>query len=360
MMKLIVICDSLGATQHISFSRPLQKEISEGKINLEAFSCKSPSDALQVERIITESKPDIVIMSRCTFNEAPSLVETSRSIGAAVVAHLDDDLLAVPMELGQSKYEHYNAPERLASIRGTLENADIIYASTQALANRLRRHGVKTPILAGEIYCASAQDLVGPSLPSRSPVIGYMATGGHGADLELALPAIENLMHAIPDLRFESFGTLQPPARLEVFGARAAHFPGVSDYQMFLKRLNALGWWIGIAPLTDTAFNRCKADTKWVEYATCGVPVVASDLPVYASACRDGAGIVARSTSDWQNALARLLADGEERQRTARHAKYRLERYYALPILTSQLLTILNHAALHRRHPDPRNAKRAS
>lgn len=360
MLKVLVICDSLGATQTISFGRPLATEINAGRLFLDMIACKANDDVGEVETRINLMRPDVVVFSRCTSSGVKGLVAAARSSGSAIIAHLDDDLLAVPADLGASKHARYNDPVRLAALRFTLDACDLVYASTPALADRLREHGVRRPIAAGEIYCPAVTTLAGQRRPATSPIIGYMATGGHGADLELVLPAIERLLHDMPDLRFETLGTISLPARLSAFGARAAHYPGVTDYEEFLHVLNNLGWWVGIAPLADTAFNRCKADTKWVEYASCGVPTVASDLPVYHKACAGGAGVLAGASEDWERHLRVLLADRSARDNMASLATDQLDRRYALSALTDQVLKTLNQAIRRSHRRSSRNKDEAA
>ena len=78
----------------------------------------------------------------------------------------------------------------------------------------------------------------------------------------MVLPAVRRLMSEVPNLRFETFGTIGATQSLSEFGSRVGHHRGVPNYALFLARLSELGWWVGIAPLEDTPFNRCKADTK--------------------------------------------------------------------------------------------------
>ena len=50
----------------------------------------------------------------------------------------------------------------------------------------------------------------------------------------------------------------------------------LSSYLTFLSTLT-----IGVAPLRDTEFNRCRSDVKFLEYASQGVVSVLADLPPY-------------------------------------------------------------------------------
>ena len=158
--------------------------------------------------------------------------------------------------------------------------------------------------------------------------IGYMGTSGHARDLQLVVPALCSIMDRRPNVRFETFGAIKLPSELEGFKGRVIAHPPTSDYAEFLRRLAALDWDIGLAPIIDNPFNRCKADTKWVEYTAAGIPVVASDLPVYENACGDGAGRLVK-VEEWQIALEQLISDPVKRSELAANAQERLNRLYS-------------------------------
>ena len=63
------------------------------------------------------------------------------------------------------------------------------------------------------------------------------------------------------------------------------YFPSGSlqHYYAFLSELD-----VGIAPLKDTAFNRCRSDVKFLEYAVSGVTPVLSDLEPYRNSVAHG------------------------------------------------------------------------
>ena len=82
------------------------------------------------------------------------------------------------------------------------------------------------------------------------------------------------------------------------------------------------GWDIGMAPLADTAFNRCKSAIKTLDYAALGLAVVASDVPAYRGSLADGPGgmLAANQPDAWYAALSRLVRDSELRRGLARGA----------------------------------------
>lgn len=342
-LSILVVCDTVGATQQISFAQPLADSIAAGEVSL-AMVGHDPAWANPVacQMLWEFHQADFLILSRYTSGLAQGVIAAARQAGKPVVFHIDDDLLHVPESLGRSKFEHYNAPERLAALRADMEASDFVYASTVTLAATLKSAGITTPIVAGDIYCSMDPENLLTNRPATGPVIGYMATGGHGADLDLVLPAIRQLMREVPDLRFETFGTIGATQSLSEFGSRVGHHRGVPNYSLFLARLSELGWWIGIAPLEDTPFNRCKADTKWVEYTYAGLAVVAADLPVYHRACMDGAGLLAANEREWYEALRALIMNKDLRSDAISSARNRLSSRYSRDALRRQLLSILS------------------
>jgi glycosyltransferase involved in cell wall biosynthesis len=344
--RLLVLADKVGATQDISFLQPLKALIAAGSVDLQMVSEQSDWGSSKARQAFWDDhRPSTLILSRVTGARVLPFMELAREAGVPSIFHIDDDLLDVPMQLGASKYNYYHQPERLESLRKAMNGADLVYASTRALGRQLVAHGIQTQVVPGHVYASIDPAVMPEARPAEVPTFGYMGTGGHSEDLAMVLPAIERLMTEIPDLRFETFGTIAPPTVLKRFGTRYVHHAGEADYQRFLQKLGELGWWLGLAPLLDNAFNRCKADTKWLEYSFVGVPVVASDLAPYHRAWATDACLLAGGESEWFNAMALVLRAPERRRSLVAAARDKLTRSYANALLEQQLLSILDQAS---------------
>ncbi|WP_230534256.1 glycosyltransferase family protein [Microvirga roseola] len=340
--RIMVLVDKPGATQHISFTQPLARQVNLGTADVNLVSHDTSMEILKQK--LQKFSPSSLILSRYTSADATPLIACARSLSIPVIFHIDDDLLGVPESLGLDKFRHYNAPERLQALRNNMEASDLIYTSTQPLAEAFRAYGISTPIIAGDVYCTVDPTFIPQPLPATAPVVGYMGTGGHSRDLALILPVLERLLEEVPDLRFEVFGTIQLPGGLTRFGKRVSHHAPVSDYARFVSKLCELGWWVGLAPLEDNAFNRCKADTKWVEYSYAGIAVVASDLPVYHRACNERAGVLASDLESWYRALNALLCSLDLRQGLVDRARQKLTTRYTHTALEKQVIDVLSAA----------------
>ena len=342
-LKVMVVSDERrgpAATQIISFGQPLK-----GAPGVELLLEPHNPDRNAIAERVNSAAPDLLVLSRYTWIHGKYWMRYARALGIPLIFHIDDDLLAVPISLGEHKHRIYNSPERLQALRDNIEGVDLVYVSTPALAERFAKHAIQQPIVAGDIYCSVDPAEVGALIPpALGPVFGYMGTGGHSADLAMILPAIIEVLKKRPDTQFELFGTIDMPAELARFGRRVRHLPPVSNYADFAKHLRSLGWWVGLAPLEDNPFNRCKADTKWVEYTTAGFATVASDLPVYHRACADGTGILARTPEEWGTAIEELLFDPVRRQGMVEKAQTKLRTTYTHERLRDQVLQVFETA----------------
>lgn len=344
-LRVAVICDRVGATQHISFTRPLARLRAAGDIQLVVTNDRDiVGTADKARKFLLMHRPTVLVFSRYTQGRCAELLAQARAGGIPIVFHIDDDLFDVPLSLGRVKYDHYHSPGRIQALQRAIAESDLVYASTPELAAALLRHGVETPIVAGGLYCSVDLDAMMAPAPATWPVIGYMGTEGHGQDLATIMPALTRLMDEMPILRFETFGTIVMPDVMKRFGSRIGHHPPIGDYEEFLSALCRLGWWIGLAPLEDTPFNYCKADTKWVEYSFAGIAVIAADGPVYRDACAGGAGLLASDPAAWANAMRHLLRDTAGRHQQVKCARDKLAARYHHQLLEQQLVRILHRA----------------
>ena len=102
---------------------------------------------------------------------------------------------------------------------------------------------------------------------------------------------------------------------------------------------------LGLTPLCDNPFTRMKTYTKWVEYTDAGLPVIASDHPIYRDCCADGAALLVKD-SDWATALPALLGDAPARQAMLDRARARVGQDYSVARLREHLLEVFRRAGL--------------
>jgi GT2 family glycosyltransferase/glycosyltransferase involved in cell wall biosynthesis len=262
-------------------------------------------------------RADLVVTQRYAVPDvatADALAAHCRDTGATLVYDLDDDLLHIPRE-------HPDAVAlrpKAKLVQRMLRHAGLVSVSTPALAASLaplRRDVVVQPNGLDERLWA---DLPRGASPGRQrhggPVrLLCMGTATHGQDFSLVEPALARLKETFGDrvvidmVGFTTQGDLPEWIERPSMPPNAnASYPGFVDWIT-----QEPGWDIGLAPLADTAFNRCKSPIKALDYAALGLAVVASDVAVYRGSLADGRGgmLAANHPDAWYAALSRLVRD---------------------------------------------------
>ncbi len=352
--RILIFADGAGATQVISFDLPLQERRAAGLTRIlmlaEAnFDTLGPqAAAASIERVFEAFDPTHLVVSRFAGVGASAIARCARARSLAFVTHLDDNLFEVPESLGVAKFQKYADPARLSRLRLMCERARTVYTSTGPLRDQLQEMGVRTPVVAGDIYCAlpaAPADVkgAGRGTPDGSGLtFGYMGTSGHAADLEMIAPAIADVLKLRSGVRFETFGSIKIPKSLQdAFPERVSSRKAAGSYLEFIELFKKTDWACGLAPLVDTRFNACKADTKLVEYAVAGIPAIASRLGVYARIAADGRAVSASSLEEWRDAILKLLDDQSFAADMVTRAQRHVQDAYAMRRLSAQLVGVL-------------------
>jgi glycosyltransferase involved in cell wall biosynthesis len=352
--RFFFVANAVIPTLQLSFDKPLAALVDSGLLVTEVLTEQQMKEQFGkrlresiadewITRRFSLFRPTAVFFCRYSGPHVERIIKLARIAGVPSIFHIDDDLLNVPVEIGKAKYEYHNHPSRLASIRYLLNNADLIYCSTEQLKGRLVSLGFKTRLQAGKIYCSG--DIIVPAVHRPVKKIGYMGFD-HAYDFQLVLPAIIQILRRHPQIEFELFGSIPKSPSLDEFGARVRVIAPVRPYERFLKDLGALNWDVGICPLALTSFNAVKANTKWVEYTSVGAAVVASAQTIYDGCCAEGCGLLATTSEEWLSALEKLVNSDSLRYQLVANAQVRLVQEYSINRLRDQVIEMLNQAQL--------------
>jgi len=115
-----------------------------------------------------------------------------------------------------------------------------------------------------------------PSL-NQKICLGWGGSLGHIADFLAVLPTIRELMAETTQLQFHVMGNDAIKDMLQLPPDRVFYVPwgSIEEYYQFWKPVH-----LGIAPLLDTPYNRCRSDIKAIEMGSLAVlPVLPDALP---------------------------------------------------------------------------------
>lgn len=99
--------------------------------------------------------------------------------------------------------------------------------------------------------------------------------------------------------------------------------PFDDSYASFLKTLGKIHFDIGLAPLADNPFNRCKSNIKWLEYSAHARAGIFSDLEPYRESVEHGKTgmLVGDDPKEWFEALEYLISNPNQRKAMGRAAR---------------------------------------
>ncbi len=345
-LNVLIFTEYINATYFISFDIPLRRLYERGEVNLAVVSQKYVADKGTGcwEEWKNFFQPDVVVLTRYGHQFGVKILEYFRSKNVPVIYHIDDDLLDIPDELGAEIKKRQGAESMIETRRFLLGNCDLIYASTRYLAALFQKKFPGQKIFHG-IYAPYMKDFISVdnSREHQELIIGYMGSKGHQHDLATVVPVISRLLGEREDLVFEVFGTIKMPKELELFGSRVRSYSVKKSYVEFLSYLASLKWDVGLAPLANSTFNRCKAPTKFIEYTACNIPVIASNISVYTDVISSEGGVFV--DQDWYASISKILDDAKKRQRMVGSADKICFQNFSLAFLEQQLLYLFSIVA---------------
>lgn len=351
-MRLLVVANATIPTMQLSLLIPLAKLIKNDECFVDVLTEQqikgqfgknigSVEALAWIEERWLTADPTSVVFCRYSGPHAEAMLSLARRNRIPSVYCIDDDLLNVPQELGQLKYNFHNHPSRLGTVRYLLENVDLVYCSNTRLKQKLRENGITGNLHAGQIFCAG--EVISPAKLRPTRTIGYMGFD-HAHDFEIALPGLMKVLRQFPHLKFELFGKIPKLQLLDEFGSRVVVLPAIPDYGEFLKALAARHWDIGICPLASTDFNRVKNVNKWIEYTAVGAAVVATKDMIYDECCANGCGFLATTADEWVASMEALVSDSKLRFQMVCRAQNRLQQDYSVDSLCEQVMHVIYRA----------------
>jgi hypothetical protein len=252
---------------------------------------------------------DVLVLQRITHQFMAEAIPILRARGIAVVIDVDDDLSTIhPTNPAYKGYHPKNqwiidrkngefSRNSWHHLTAACRDATIVTASTPALAQKYGSRGNGRVIfnhLPAHYFGVDHED---------SDRIGWPASlVSHPDDPSVLGGALARLCADPGDFLVVSY----PEGCGAAFGL--ARDPSGHD-----RPISLLEWpgevakiGIGIAPLADTKFNRCKSWLKPLELSALGVPWVGSPRAEYTRLHSKGCGVLADTPRRWHRELKRL------------------------------------------------------
>ncbi len=198
-----------------------------------------------------------------------------------------------------------------------LHAADAVMVSTPALAERFAGLNARIEVIPNALDERLLPGNLGPLAHiSHGPlVLGYMGTQTHDDDLQMILPALQELGKDLSTpLALQIVGGTAHESTWQAlrdlpFPVRKLPMPS-EQYPQFINWFASTPRWdIALAPLRDTPLNRGKSDIKFLDYSALGTTGIYSKVPAYANSVVHGetGWLVENQTEAWVDGLRQLI-----------------------------------------------------
>lgn len=237
---------------------------------------------------------DLYVFQRQTDPRLIQIAHDLRRRGKVVLGEVDDWFPGLAAHFGGTS-------DWVDPLLAVLRACDSVTVSTPFLAEGYGRLGITCAVVRNYLHWPMWQDhRVEPVGRLR---IGYQGLAlSHHPDLRLLDGVLAPWLNRHPAVRLVLAGGGKEAAQaLGVDPAACALWPArvFAEIPTLTATMD-----VGLIPLLDAPFNHGKSWLKGLEYAACGIPAIASDLPEYREARTRG--IVARLVRDAAGWLAAL------------------------------------------------------
>lgn len=258
-----------------------------------------------------EHEVDTILMQRLMHKGINEHIPQAQAYGQKFISDIDDWYWGVAPSNKAFSHNHpqANPNENTNHYRGTIAKSDMVLCSTPYLQDRLRDL-VKGELVLLENTIDLSRFTQHIDSGDTAPIVGWVGSTAHrSGDIETLRGVLDvmakrgevKLYHGGNHIGYPSFASLlNVPDDLVL---KAPLHP-IETYATLMSMD------IGIIPLRDFPFNRCKSDIKGMEYAASGIPFIAQSLDSYVKLNKElGVGRLAKKPIDWVKHLKQLITN---------------------------------------------------
>jgi len=290
-----VIIDTTGPTVEWSSRWP----------GCEGDQSNSPPDWVSVRGIHKYDRADVVVMQRPSRRWWTDIIPLLQAQGIRVIVDIDDRFDKIDKgNVAKGIFDpRYDAINNYTWVTQAAQLADKVTVTTPSLLKAYGfGHGVVLPNYVPERYL-----FINGFRPTSVAWTGNIGT--HPRDLQVTGGAVGQVLNE-QGWNFHVVGTghgVQQALQLSEPPTTTGWVP-FADYPEEMAKAT-----IGIVPLADTVFNEGKSCLKMIEFASLGVPVIASPTADNVRMHQAGVGLLAKTPQKWRTMLSLLMDNREQR-----------------------------------------------
>lgn len=269
---------------------------------------------------------DVFVLQSCTDKNGIALLyQLQQERGKKIVVECDDYLELNEDSPFKKDHEIYDAK---FVITQTMKIADMITTTTPYLAKQLKKYNKNIVVLPNYV---DMDRWILPYLPNESGKIriGWAGSITHLEDVRIIVEPIRRICREFKNVQLVVIGDPRVGTLFE--GLPVETMLGV-PFEAWPAKLFSMRLDIGLAPLRDTLFNKCKSNIKWIEYSLASIPGVYSPT-VYSmnNEHMDGVyGMIAENEEQWYRCIKNYIICENLRKDIAEKARSCITTGYTL------------------------------
>lgn len=259
---------------------------------------------------------DLIVFQALHSRDSASLLNAIKDkYRIPILSEFDDDPFSLPAS--HPSYDVISPGSSAeAYSNNQIENSDALVVTNEYLKKAFKAKNPNCYIMPNSINFDIWDNLKEYKRTDNTIRIGYTGGANHLDDIELIYEPMKEILKRHKNVRFVLYYGGEVPIKFRMKGVIIKDFRHWAPINEYPQKLKSMKFDIGLTPLRDRQFNRCKSNVKYLEYSAMGIPTISSPVEPY----KKNVGLFAKSKKDWIATMETLIESEETRRTLGRQA----------------------------------------
>lgn len=261
------------------------------------------------------NEADVLYFIRPSEVLSYKIARRAKKLNKLIITYCDDDLYNASCDsiLDSSRVKYF---------KKTLAESDIICSSSPRIAEKYRQY---TKLNRGAVTHTTVDpnDIVPHTDENEKVKIVYAAGASHTAYFNKYIaPVFYEICRTYGSKISITFVGVHPEFDKEI-GAVEVNYAPLMPLDKYRRYMNEQNFDIGLSPIDDDEFSKCKYFNKFIEYSMCGIMGIYTNIEPYTYIVENEKnGLLAEpNPNSWKEAICRAISDAELRKSCVTNAQ---------------------------------------